>query len=181
MKRIKKFFEMFDDDSLKAKHEIDWISGKLDNLGKKVDRNFNRKENIKNLISKLSGRNFPFFAAFDAAVKSPTGDLEFNKDVPFKINTRYDEETKFCSFVAEDEEDLVVLNIKINKTNDYDVSVMKSKQEEDSDDYDGYEYQNVNYDGLVDIIVDVYLKYIADCEFTELTHYDYGKYKEINN
>lgn len=176
MKRIKKFLEMFDNEDLKSKHEIDWLSGNLNDIGKKIDVNF-KDENMKKFISRLSGRNYPFFAAFDQAVRNKNGELEFSG---FKVSAHYDEADKFFSFVAEDDEDMVVMSVRINAVNDYDIALINSNKH-DKDDIETEEYNNINYGEVLSVIRNTYLKYLDNCGFGELTHYNHERYGEVNN
>lgn len=172
--RIKRFFEIFDTEDIKSRHEIDWLSGKLSNIGKNVDHNF-KDETIGRFITKISQYNYPFFMQFDKADRE--GQLDFGD---FKIYTNYDEEDKHWAFVAASDKYMVVLGIKINSVNNYDIYIYFDDVEspDDEEKSPGSEYQGITYAELITLIKEMYIPFLIDAGFEDLLDVDD---KIINN
>lgn len=174
--KLKKFNEFFDTEELKAKHEIDYLTGNIKNLiGKKVEWNF-KDENISNLVCKMADLHLPFMRAFVEADGMEDSKMSFSN---FDIMVRYDDESKFYNFLVKSENSILVLGIRIESMNRYDVYVyMDSENEED---LKVFEEKNVTYNEVVDIIKDLYMPELVDLGFTELLDYDIEKYYSSKN
>ena len=166
MSKIKKFFEFFDDEDLKARHEIDYLTGEIKNYAKKIDNNF-KDESIENLLSKLT-YTFPFMFAFLKASNSNEGELKFSN---FKVLVKHHPEDKFYNFIATDETIMVVLGIRILNNNKYDVYVLV----DDINDEDSriIEEHEVSYQELCYLISNPYIQSLIDVDFYDLVRYKF--------
>lgn len=162
--RIKKFFEMFDTEDIKSRHEIDWLSGNLSSIGKKIDHNF-KDETIGKFVTKISQHNYPFFMQFDKA--DIEGQLDFGD---FKIYTNYDESDKHWGFIAASDKYMVVFGIKINSVNNYDIYIYFDDAESPDDEQKspGSEFKGITYDEVVGLIKELYIPFLIDAGFEEL-------------
>jgi hypothetical protein len=162
--RIRRFFELFDTEDIKSRHEIDWLSGNLASIGKNIEHNF-KDESIGKFVTKISQYNYPFFMQFDKADRK--GELEFND---FKIYTKYDEDDKHWAFVAASDSYMVVFGIKINGVNNYDIYIYFDDAETPDDEQKnpGAEYQGVTYTEVVGLIKEIYIPFLIDAGFEEL-------------
>jgi hypothetical protein len=166
MSKIKKFFEFFDDEDLKARHEIEYLTGEIKNFAKTVDVNF-KDETIENFLSKII-YSFPFMSAFMQASQSKGGEYKFRT---FRVLIKYTEEDKFYNFIATDDTIMVALGIKILGNNKYDTFVMIDDINEE--DVRVFEEDNVSYQELCEIIAHVYIQEITNVDFYDLIKYNF--------
>ena len=120
--KLKKFNEFFDSEELRdnPENELMKLTGDMSyNFGKKIDYDF-KTENIANFITKISDVHYPFMRAFSDATMEDGGEIKFNN---FSVFTRYDEEEGYYNFTAKSDDYFLVLGLKINSMNDYDVYV----------------------------------------------------------
>lgn len=170
--RVKKFNELFDSEDIKSHHEIDYLSGKVDKILKNISYPINFKnDSISYLISKISRYNFPFFDVF---FSHPDG---YNfKDFSSRISYLEEDDTWF--FVTEKEDGVIIsLGIKINKTNNYEAIIYAEGTDEDPI---GYEYTGLSYNGLMEVIKEMYIPILIDNEMSEILDYN-SQEIDINN
>ncbi len=178
MKRLKKFNELFDDEDLKARHEIDYLSGKLKNIT--VDSNF-KDESMMYFISKLSMVHYPMFIAFDEANKQENGILSFGK---FEVLCDYDEEDETWALIARSEKHCVTFMIKIYGVNNYDLSLYLDTEGTDPDDEisnPGFEYVGITYTKIIQLIEGVYIPLLKEAGLHQLIDYKSELGREIKN
>lgn len=178
MNRIKKFNELFDDEELKAAHEIDYLSGNFKKFN--IDANF-KDENMAKFIAKLSTIHYPMFTAFDDANREPNGMLNIGKAEVF---CDYDESENTWVLVARSEVHSVVFGIKINSLNNYDLFLYFDTEGTDPDDEvsnPGFEYEGIDYKRILELIEGVYIPFLKEAGFTELINYKSDIGKEIRN
>lgn len=162
MKHIKKFFELFDTEDLKAENEIDYISGNFKDLGKNIDSNF-KNETIVKFLSKLSNYHFPFFDVFLDPIPRFPG---------FEIYTSFDEGYHILGIESEDYR--VVFGVKIDQVNKYDVFVYLHNEDfpDDEEKSPGYEYDSLTIDKLVEVISNEYIPYLMEAGFDSIINYN---------
>ena len=175
--KIKKFNEFFDNDTLKGQHEIDWLKKDISHsFTNKIDFDF-KKEDINNFINKITGNSHPFLMAFDEANASESGEMKF-KD--FKVYIKYNKDEDIWNFMSESDKYLMILGVKINSMNSYDIYVYVDDNEK-KDILRTYEEEKATYDDVVNIIDDVYIKLAKEFGFEELLGYDNDRYIVRNN
>lgn len=178
MGKIKKFNELFDDEDLKASHEIDYISGKFKKF--KIDTDF-KGESMMKFIAKLANIHYPMFTAFDDANKQEDGILDVGKAEVF---CDYDEADDTWALVARSEVHSVVFGIKIHAVNNYDLFLYFDTQGTEPDDEvsnPGFEYEGIDYKRILELIEGVYIPFLKEAGFTELINYKSDIAKEIRN
>lgn len=176
--RIKRLFELFDDEDLKSRNEIDYLSGNLRNVGRTVDIGGSDDfENMARLVSKITSVHFPFFQAFQDEVES-NQDLSFGD---FFIRTVYEEEDGYWLLTTRSNDLVVALGIRINKLNNYDIYLytVDYNHPEDTEKNYGFEKNSIDYNELVRIIKDYYIPFLKEANFDKLL--DYNKGTGINN
>ena len=181
--RIKRFIEysslkekkLFDDEELKSRNEIDYLSGKLSNIGKRVD--IGESENMAKLVTKISTVHYPFFQAFLDEVESEK-DLSFGD---FFIRTVPDEKDGYWILTTRSNDSVVALGIRINKLNNYDMYIYMGdyNNPEDKDKNYGFEKNGIDYNELIRLIKEYYIPFLQEANFDELL--DYNKGTGINN
>jgi hypothetical protein len=178
MIKIKKFNELFDDEELKASHEIDYISGRFKKFN--LDDNF-KDESMMKFIAKLSNVHYPMFMAFDDANKQPNGILNLGKA---EIFCDYDEVDKEWILVAKSDLHSVVFGIVIHSVNNYDIFLYLDTEGTEPDDEisnPGFEYYNIDYKRVLELIEGVYIPFLKEAGFNELIDYKSYIGKEIRN
>lgn len=166
--RIKKFFELFDTEELKSEHEIDYLTGKLNNLAKTSDTLKIKEETIGKFIAKTSSFHFPFFDQFLKSINSKDNYLKFDNCKIKLVLT----EDQYWTFVTEsiDGSEAVALGLKINKINDYDAFIITDQDSNGKEygDAEGIEYTNLSYDELIRVIKNVYIPALIEFNFEDL-------------
>jgi len=177
--KIKKFNELFDTEELRDSPENELIKLTGDSsysFGKKIDYDF-KTENIGNFITKISDVHYPFMRAFSDATISDTGDIKFGN---FKVYTKYDEDGKYYNLISESKTHLLILGIKINAMNNYDIYVyvddISNKEELET-----FEEQGVTYMDVISIIDEIYLPKAKELGLQELINYNFGDFIAKNN
>lgn len=177
--KLKKFNEFFDSEELRdlPEHELIKLTGDTSHsFGKKIDYDF-KTENIGNFITKISDIHFPFMRAFSDATMSDTGDIKFNN---FKVYTKYDEDEDYYNFMVESKTHLLILGIKINDMNDYDIYIyvddINNKEE-----LEAFEELGVTYMDIISIITEIYLPQIKELGLQELVTYNFGDFIAKSN
>lgn len=165
--RIKRFFEMFDTEDIKSRHEIDWLSGNLANVGKKIEHDF-KGETIGKFITKISQYHYPFFMTFNQADESGKP-MDFGD---FKIYVNFDD--GYWSFIAASDKYMVVFGIKINGVNNYDVYIYFDDIESPDDDAKnpGAEENGLDYTQVIALLKEVYVPFLIDAGFEKLLDID---------
>ena len=179
MKKLKKFNELFDTDDLKSRSEIDYLSGNLSHLGKKLDHNF-KDEGMIDLLHKISNYHYPFFELFEELYLNG-GSIKFDE---FEAYISHGEETNdHCVLVAKSPEFIVALGLKINSVNNYDAFIYFDDVEfpDDEDKNPGSDFEGLSFTELMAEIKEVYINFIKDAGFDELLEISKDKIKEINN
>lgn len=177
--KLKKFNEFFDSEELRddPENELMKLTGDMSyNFGKKIDYDF-KTENIANFITKMSDIHFPFMRAFSDATISDSGEISFGN---FKLYTKYDEDEKYYNFIVESKTHLLILGVKINDMNDYDVYVyiddVRNKEEIET-----FEENGVTYMDIVDIITDIYLPKAKELGLEKIVSYNFEDFISKNN
>ena len=168
--KLKKFNEFFDSEELRdePEHELMKMTGDISyNFGKKIDYDF-KTENIGNFITKISDTHFAFMRAFSDASNKEGGEIKFSNFVVF---SSYDEEEGYYNFTAKSDDYFLVLGLKINSMNDYDVYVYVDDIR-DEESLETFEEEGVTYMDIVHIITDIYLPQAKKLGFEELLKYN---------
>lgn len=168
--KLKKFNEFFDSEELRdnPENELMKLTGDMSySFGKKIDYDF-KTENIGNFITKISDTHFAFMRAFSDATMEEGGEIKFNN---FSVFTRYDEEEGYYNFTAKSDDYFLVLGLKINSMNDYDVYVYVDDIK-DEESLETFEEEGVTYMDVVHIITDIYLPQAKKVGFEELLKYN---------
>jgi hypothetical protein len=164
MKYIK-LFELFDTEDLKYQNEIDFLSGKFNNIGKKIDIDF-KGETIGKLIKKIGGYHFPFFEAF---IANP-----YPKFNGFEIYSDYNKEEGYWSLVTKSDNYDVVFGIRPNSVNSYDLFIYFNDNEAPDDEElsPGVEYDGLTFDELIPIIKNIYIPFLIESGFESIIDYN---------
>jgi len=177
--KLRKFNEFFDSEELRdlPEHELMKLTGDTSySFGNKIDYDF-KTENIGNFITKMSDVHFPFMRAFSDASVSDSGEISFDN---FKVYTKYDEDEEYYNFITESKTHLLILGVKINDMNNYDVYVyvddVKNKEEIET-----FEEQGVTYMDIVDIITDIYLPKAKELGLEKIVSYNFDDFISKNN
>jgi hypothetical protein len=168
--KIKRFLELFDTDDIKSRHEIEYLSGNFKNLGRqKVERDF-QHEDIGNLIRKMIDWNYPFFKAFEDAVKEDSAEINFNEFSAY-ISKGDDE---YWSFVIHSKEYTTVIGIKVNKVNNYDIYIYLDKFDAMDDESlsPGFEMDGISYNELIEKINSIFIPFIKEAGFEKILDYN---------
>ena len=176
--KIRKFNELFDNEDLKASHEIDYLKGKFKKIS--IDSNF-KSESMMKFIAKLSNIHYPMFSAFDDANKEEDGIIELGNA---EILCDYDELEDIWTLVARSESHSVLFGIKVHKVNSYDLFLYfytNGTESEDEISNPVFEYFNITYTRIIEIIRAVYIPLLKEAGFTELINYKSDVGKEIRN
>lgn len=166
MNKVRKFFEFFDDEELRDRHEIEYLTGKIRDLANTTDVNF-KSEDINKFISKIS-YTFPFMLAFSEASASPTGKKRFSD---FNVGVRYDEESGYWNFITTDEVVFLILSVKILGGAKYDVGFYLD--DTTIEDIKYYEAENVDYLELCAMVSQLYVQSAMDLGYDELIEYNF--------
>jgi hypothetical protein len=175
--KIKRFFELFDTDDMKSQHEIDYLSGNFRNLGQKVERDF-KNEDIGAFIRKIADWHFPFFKAFEDAVQEDSAQLDLEG---FSVYiSRGDDD--FWSFVAHSKKHAVILGVKVNEVNKYDIYIYLDNAEamDDENQSPGFELNGLDYNTVVEKIKGIYVPFIKEAGFEKLFKYN-SEAANLNN
>jgi len=154
--KIKRFLELFDTEDLKSEHEIDYLTGRFQNIANDVDVDF-KNETIGRLIYKISSYHFPFFDAF---IDHLHEELEFET---FEIKTTYDPESKYWIFTTQSDT-TISLGIKVDSVNEHDIFLLI--------DEDGTQYKDLEFSELIEFIRNFYIPMLIENDFVELLNYN---------
>lgn len=160
MKRIKKFFELFDTQELRDRADATDIKGNdvINNLG-------NFRENISKFITKISRMNFPFIEAFTKGGK---------KIDDFVTYARYDDTMERWNLVAESKKYKLILGVAINSVSNYDVFIdLKDKEEKETKSISRF---HITYMDLVNLIEKNYSSIAKQHGFGKLIEYNRSNY-----
>jgi hypothetical protein len=174
MKYLKKFNEMFDTEDIKSRHEIDFLSGRLKNIGKNVDQNFKDEEAI-HFTTKLSMYNFPFFKAFITS-----GEEEGLGFDGFSVHTSDDIHYNAVYLVTSDKY-TVAMCLKINKVDNYNVFIYLDDRDDlrNTEKNPGVNFDGLTYNQLCDKIKEFFIPFIKQAGFGDLLKYN--EEENINN
>lgn len=172
--RIKKFLEFFDTEDLRNQHEIQYLSGTIKDMAKKVDHDF-KTETLENFLQKISYQ-FPFMGAF---IESSTNNVGYKKFTGFKTYINKDNKDSFWNFVVTDEDVFVVLGVKFNSVDNYDTYVLV--EHSDSDDQEIFEKNNISTDQLNVVITYYFIEKLSQFNFDELINFNFDELKRKLN
>lgn len=169
--RIKRFFELFDDEELKSRNEIEYLSGNFKDLGKTIQVG-KYEEEISKLMTKITSLHYPFLQAFIDEIQSDSDEnMSFGT---FEIGTVYNEEEKYWTLVARSSDIAVALGLRVNGLNNYDMFLYYDDlNEPDNDEKNyGFEKDNIDYNELARVIKDYYIPFIKEAGFEALLNYN---------
>jgi hypothetical protein len=183
MSRLKKFNEMFDDESLKAENEREYLDGTLiDRIlkGKKIWTKNDGSEEFKmvRLLNRLIESGLHQLLVF---IFKPDIGLQITKgDFPGSLLGHYADEsdmnTHYTACVLQNDKYQILFGIKINADNNYDFFIFCNGYESDS-----YLVRNLKYPGLLMELTTKWLEEISIFENEELESYGEDYYLEKNN
>jgi hypothetical protein len=176
---IKSFNEFFDNEDLKGQHEIDYLTGNLlKGIGKNIDKMDN--DNISKFISRMATINFPFFEVFLKASSGVYGDNRLV--LPDGVQVFITSDGEYYNLIAESKDKVkyLIFSINIKGMNNYDVDI--TVIDNSNNENEGYgNYENLTFDDVKELIIDVYLPSIDNLEFFELSKFNFDKLATIIN
>lgn len=175
MKHLKKFFELFDTEDLKAENEIDYLSGNFDKMS--INNNF-KDESIIRFVGKLALIKYKFFGAFNESGLN-------NKPVKFKNFEAYitSGEDNYWVMFTQSEKFTVGFGVRIDKVNQYDIFVhLDDELNPDVESKNHFiEKQGISFNEVKKMIDNVYIPFIKEAGHEELLSYDNGEYVNLDN
>ncbi len=175
MRHLKKFFELFDTEDLKAEHEIDYLSGNFKKMP--IVNNF-KDESIVRFVSKLSLIKYKFFDVFHEAGDSDSV-IKFNNFEAY-ITPGDD---GYWIMVTTSKDFTIGFGVRIDKVNQYDIFInFDDENNLDNEDKNySIEKENITFDEVKKLIEDVYIPFLKEAGHDELLSYDSGEYSDISN